>query len=131
MPNRYTLQEILKDKDFNEFLDGLMGCLEVIKITLADHVFEYNWDNCDLDLDVEIKGGRTSDKLSKFLERYKTVQGFYHDNAGTIEYAGHHGSKFVVIAEKYYLEISWGYKPHTVPYITLRERGLPKKKWIP
>lgn len=130
---RYTLSEVLKDKEFNTFLDGLMTYKEIVRVTLADHLIKEGWEWCDLDLDVEIVGGRMSEELGEFLSKYKTVHGFWVTNKETqqLEWVGHHGMKYVVINDKYYLEIFWGSKPWTVPYITLRERGLNKKKWLP
>ena len=129
---RYTLSEVLKDKEFNEFLDGVMRHKEIARITLVDHLIEKGWEWCDIDLDIEVVGGRLSEELGEFLSDYKTVHGFWVTNKETNEpeFVGHHGSKFVVIKDKYYLEIFWGNKPWTVPYITLRERGLKKKKWL-
>jgi hypothetical protein len=126
----FTLQDVLHDKDLNAFFDHIMTCNEVMKITLANSVIEHGSDCCDLDIDVEITGGRASEKLSEVLTNYKTVRGFWHNLRGTPEFVGHHGSRFFVVGQ-YHLEISWGVKPYTVPYVTLRERGLRKKKWVP
>ena len=122
----------MHSKEFNEFLDGLMGFSEITRITLADHLLEAGWDSCDLDLDVEIKGGRASVELGKFLVKYPKVSFIKSRNKITkqLEISGHHGSRFCKVGP-YYLEISWGQRPFTIPYMVLRERGLRKKKWLP
>lgn len=128
---RYPLSEVLHNVEFNQFLDGIMGCFEVVRITLADNLLQEGWDDCDLDIDIEIKGGRGSKKLSEFLSNYRKVNYLKvrDKQTGEWEIAGHHGSFFSVVGP-YYLEISWGHKPYTVPYMVLRERGLRKKKWL-
>lgn len=130
---RYTISELLKEKEFNEFLDGIMGCSEVARITLSDHLIESGWDSCDVDMNVEIDGGRASEKLGIHLAKYPKVHTFWSINkqTGELEMSGHHGSNFTVIAGKYYLEIAYGWRPWTVPYLVLRERGIHKKKWLP
>jgi len=128
---KYDIREVMHSKDFNEFLDGIMAIPQVTRITLADHLVESGWDSCDLDMDVEIKGGSIPKELGEFLHNYQTFSFIRSINkqTGLEEMSGHHGSKFWKVGD-YYLEICWGCKPYTVPYLVLRERGLPKKKWL-
>ncbi len=128
---KYDIKEVMHSKEFNRFLDGLMSFREIQRITLADHLIEAGWDSCDLDLDVEIRGGQISKELGEFLHNYRTVNFIRSINkkTGLEEISGHHGSKFWVIG-KYYIEIAWGSKPFTVPYLVLRERGIRKKRWL-
>ena len=130
---RYTISEVLKDKEFNDFLDGLMHFKDIVRITISDHLIQHGWEWCDIDMDIEVIGGRMSEEMGEFLSKYETVKGFWVTNKETMrpEFVGHHGSRFIVIDDKYYLEVFWGSKPWTVPYITLRERGLKKKRWLP
>jgi hypothetical protein len=119
--------------DFNEFLDGLMEFPEVQRIVLVDHLLEKGWDICDVDLDIEIKGGAGSPALNKFLAQYETTHKFQHSKTGKKEIVGHSGSGFIKVG-RFFLEICWGCKPYTVPYIVLRERvkrsSMRKKKWV-
>lgn len=128
---KYNLKEVMHSKEFNKFLDGLMKFREVVRITLADHLLKEGWDSCDLDLDVEIKDGKVSSELSKFLRNYRTVHFIKSINkeTGLEEISGHERTKFWCIG-KYYMEIGWGQKPFTVPYLVLRERGIRKKRWL-
>ena len=128
---KYNIKEVMHNKEFNKFLDGIMKSREVVRITLADHLIESGWDSCDLDLDVEIKGGSVGPELGKFLLNYETVHLITSINkkTGQEEISGHHGSKFWKVGP-YFLEIAWGHKPFTVPYLVLRERGIRKKGWL-
>jgi len=104
---------------------------EIVRITLANHLLKEGWDSCDLDLDVEILGGQISKEVGKFLHNYRTVNFIKSINkeTGLEEISGHERSKFWCIG-KYFIEVAWGQKPFTVPYLVLRERGIRKKGWL-
>lgn len=128
---KFTITELLHDKEFNKFLDGLIKFPEVVRITLANHLIEAGWDDCDVDLDIELKGGSCSPKLNIFLSKYRTVKHIWVPNkkTGKPERNGDYG-KFRVVG-KFYLEISWGHKPYTVPYLVLRDKSIKRKKhWL-